>query len=126
MSALGAFTYAPSRTADDASRVNITLSGPSWLSLVAPESGRSSLATLYFGDADSEYSRLLVDRRGFNAADDDDLDEEDFEEDDLEEEDDFFEDDLEDDDFEDDDLEEDDFDDLEDEEFDEDDLEDER
>lgn len=125
MSALGAFTYATSRTSDDASRVNTVLSEPDWLSLAALENERSPLAALRFGDADSEFARLLVDRRGYNA-DDDDLDDEDFEEEDLDEEDDYFEDDFEDDDFEDDDLEDEDFEDLDDEEFEEDDLEDER
>jgi hypothetical protein len=125
VSALGAFTYAPSRNTDDGSRVDTALSEPFWLSLVASGTGRSPLATLHFGDADWEFARLLVDQRGLNA-DDDELDDEDFEEEDLDEEDDFLEDDFEDEDFDEEDLEEDDFDDLEDEEFEEDDLEDER
>lgn len=125
MSALGAFTYAPSSNTGDAARVNTARSELIWHSLAATGAERSPLATLHFGDADSEFARLLAGQRGLNA-DDDEIDDEDFEEEDLDEEDDFLEDDFEDEDFDDDDLEDDDFDDLEDEELDDDDLEDER
>ncbi|MCC7207020.1 MAG: hypothetical protein IT323_06920 [Anaerolineae bacterium] len=125
MSALGAFTSAPSRNTDDASSVNIAWSDLDLLLLAASESAFRPLASLRYGDAASEFTRLLVDRRGFNV-DDDDLDEDDFDDEDLDDEDDYFEDDFEDEEFDDDELDDEEFDDLDEEEFEEDDLDDER